>query len=87
MKVVVAGGAGLIGSHLCARLLREDHSVWCVDNLLTGSERNIESLQGNARFRFLRHDVTRPLDLGIKVDAIFQLASPASPVGYWTHQF
>lgn len=87
MKVVVAGGAGLIGSHLCARLLQEDHNVWCVDNLLTGSERNIESLKANARFHFITHDVTQPLDLGTKVDAIFHLASPASPVGYWTHPF
>lgn len=87
MKVVVAGGAGLIGSHLCARLLQEDHVVWCVDNLLTGSERNIESLTSNANFHFIQHDVTLPLELGTKVDAIFQLASPASPVGYWTHPF
>lgn len=87
MKVVVAGGAGLIGSHLCARLLQEDHFVWCVDNLLTGSVRNIESLKSNVNFSFVQHDVTRPLDLGSKVDAIFQLASAASPVGYWTHPF
>ena len=87
MKVVVAGGAGLIGSHLCARLLQDDHVVWCVDNLLTGDERNIETLKSSANFHFLRHDVTRPLDLGTKVDAVFHLASPASPVGYWTHPF
>lgn len=87
MKVVVAGGAGLIGSHLCARLLQDNHEVWCVDNLLTGSESTIESLKSSANFRFVQHDVTQPLDLGVKVDAIFQLASPASPVGYWTHPF
>lgn len=87
MKVVVAGGAGLIGSHLCARLLRDDHTVWCVDNLLTGSQRNIESLKSNAHFHFIEHDVTLPLELGTTIDAVFQLASPASPVGYWTHPF
>ena len=87
MKVVVAGGAGLIGSHLCTRVLQENHEVWCVDNLLTGSERNIQSLKGNANFHFVQHDVTHPLELGTKVDAIFHLASPASPVGYWTHPF
>lgn len=89
MKVVVTGGAGLIGSHLCARLLQEDHEVWCIDNLLTGSERNIGSLKGHAGFHFLERDVTQPLDLqlDVPVDAVFHLASPASPVGYWTYPF
>lgn len=89
MKVVVTGGAGLIGSHLCARLLQEDHEVWCIDNLLTGSERNIGSLKGHAGFHFLERDVTQPLDLTLDapVDAVFHLASPASPVGYWTYPF
>jgi nucleoside-diphosphate-sugar epimerase len=68
-------------------LLQEGHDVWCVDNLLTGSERNIESLISNANFHFIQHDVTQSLSLGAKVDAIFHLASPASPVGYWTHPF
>ncbi len=85
MKVLVAGGAGFVGSNLCTRLLREGHTVICVDNLLTGSMRNIESLQSNAAFTFLQHDVTEPFDL--EVDAIFQLASPASPVGYWSYPF
>lgn len=85
MKVLVAGGAGFIGSHLCARLLNEGHDVVCADSLLTGSERNIASLREQARFTFLRHDVTQPLD--VTVDAIFQLASPASPVGYWMYPF
>ncbi len=100
MKVLVAGGAGFIGSHLCARLLREGHTVVCVDNLLTGAERNISPLQTDSRFTFLRRDVTEPLDLDsldsldsfegsprFAPDAIFQLASPASPVGYWNHPF
>jgi nucleoside-diphosphate-sugar epimerase len=85
LKALVTGGAGFIGSHLCARLLRDDYEVVCADNLLTGRERNIEPLRDNPRFTFLRHDVTEPLD--IVVDAIFHLASPASPVGYWTYPF
>ncbi|HZC06042.1 MAG TPA: UDP-glucuronic acid decarboxylase family protein [Ktedonobacterales bacterium] len=93
MKVLVAGGAGFIGSHLCARLLREGHTVICVDNLLTGAERNIAPLQASgadAHFTFLRRDITDALD-GLRelddVDAIFQMASPASPIGYWNHPF
>lgn len=85
MRVLVAGGAGFIGSHLCARLLREEHTVICVDNLLTGAERNIAAHLANERFSFVRHDITEPFD--IEADAIFQLASPASPVGYWTYPF
>ncbi len=85
LKALVTGGAGFIGSHLCARLLRDDYEVVCADNLLTGRERNIEPLRDDPRFTFLRHDVTEPLD--VAVDAIFHLASPASPVGYWTYPF
>ena len=85
LRVLVAGGAGFIGSHLCARLLREEHTVVCVDNLLTGVERNITELLAAERFSFVRHDITEPFD--IEADAIFQLASPASPVGYWTYPF
>jgi nucleoside-diphosphate-sugar epimerase len=85
LKALVTGGAGFIGSHLCARLLRDGHEVICADNLLTGRERNIEALRDDARFTFLRHDVTEPLD--VAVDVIFHLASPASPVGYWTYPF
>jgi nucleoside-diphosphate-sugar epimerase len=85
LKALVTGGAGFIGSHLCARLLRDGHDVISADNLLTGRERNIEPLRDNPRFTFLRHDVTEPLDAS--VDAIFHLASPASPVGYWTYPF
>jgi nucleoside-diphosphate-sugar epimerase len=80
LKIVVTGGAGLIGSHLCARLLEDGHSVLCVDNLLTGSEKNIESLRNNSRFTFLRHDITQPFNF--EAEAIYHLASPASPVGY-----
>jgi len=80
LKILVTGGAGFIGSHLCARLLEEGHEVLCVDNLITGSEQNIEPLRDNPRFTFLKHDVTRPFSF--KAEAIFHLASPASPVGY-----
>ncbi len=83
MKIVVTGGAGFIGSHLCTRLLDEGHSVLCVDNLITGSERNIAPLRGHANFSYIHHDVTQPFEF--EADAIFHLASPASPVGYMTH--
>jgi nucleoside-diphosphate-sugar epimerase len=80
LKVVVTGGAGFIGSHLCTRLLEEGHSVLCVDNLITGSKANIEPLLNNPQFAFLLHDVTKPFSF--EADAIFHLASPASPIGY-----
>jgi nucleoside-diphosphate-sugar epimerase len=83
LKILVTGGAGFIGSHLCTRLLHEGHSVLCVDNLLTGSTFNIEPLRNHPRFTFLQHDVTVPFHF--EADAIFHLASPASPVGYMEH--
>jgi nucleoside-diphosphate-sugar epimerase len=83
LKIVVTGGAGFIGSHLCTRLLDEGHSVLCVDNLITGSERNIAPLRNHANFSYVCHDVTQPFEF--EADAIFHLASPASPVGYMTH--
>jgi nucleoside-diphosphate-sugar epimerase len=83
LKTVVTGGAGFIGSNLCARLLEDGHSVLCIDNLLTGSEQNIDSLRYNPRFTFLQHDVTQPFNF--EAEAIFHLASPASPVGYMEH--
>jgi len=83
LKIVVTGGAGFIGSHLCARLLEDGHRVLCVDNLLTGTEQNIETLRNNSRFTFLQHDVTQPFNF--EAEAIFHLASPASPVGYMEH--
>ncbi|MBX5457070.1 MAG: SDR family oxidoreductase [Thermogemmatispora sp.] len=83
MRVVVTGGAGFIGSHLCKRLLEAGHHVLCVDNLITGSERNIAELRHYPRFTFLYHDVTQPF--AFEAEAIFHLASPASPVGYMEH--
>ena len=83
MKIVVTGGAGFIGSNLCARLLKEGHSVLCIDNLITGTTDNIASIRNHPHFTFFEHDVTQPLQF--QADAIFHLASPASPVGYMQH--
>ena len=79
-KILVTGGAGFIGSHLCRRLLTEGHDVLCVDNFFTGSKGNIIDLFDNRRFEFLRHDVTFPLY--VEVDQIYNLACPASPIHY-----
>ncbi len=79
-RVLVTGGAGFIGSHLCARLLAEGHQVLCVDNYFTGSRDNIAPLLPHPRFEALRHDVTFPLF--VEVDEIYNLACPASPVHY-----
>ncbi|MCC7096495.1 MAG: SDR family oxidoreductase [Thermomonas sp.] len=79
-RVLVTGGAGFLGSHLIDRLLERGDEVICVDNLFTGSKRNIEHLHGHPRFEFVRHDVTFPLYL--EADAIFNLACPASPIHY-----
>ncbi len=78
-KVLVAGGAGFIGSHLCERLLAENYEVICVDNLITGSEENLRTLQNNKNFSFLKHNVILPLPENISAEIIFHLASPASP--------
>lgn len=79
-RVLVSGGAGFIGSHLCERLLGMDHDVLCVDNYFTGTRANIAGLMQDRRFEAMRHDVTFPLY--VEVDRIFNLACPASPVHY-----
>lgn len=79
MKVLVAGGAGFIGSHLCERLLKEKSEVVCVDNFLTGFKENIQHLLSHKDFTLLEHDVTKPLPKEMRVDVVFHLASPASP--------
>ncbi len=79
-RVLVTGGAGFLGSHLCDRLLRDGHDVLCVDNFFTGSKRNVAHLLAEPYFELLRHDVTFPLY--VEVDRIFNLACPASPVHY-----
>ena len=80
MRILVTGAAGFLGSHLVDRLLRDGHEVLGVDNLFTGSKRNLEHLHGNPRFEFMRHDITFPLY--VEVDGIYNLASPASPIHY-----
>src|SRR6186713_3122604 len=79
-RILVTGGAGFLGSHLCDRLLAQGHEVLCVDNLFTGTKRNIDHLHSNPRFEFMRHDVTFPLY--VEVDEIWNLACPASPIHY-----
>jgi dTDP-glucose 4,6-dehydratase len=81
MKVLVTGGAGFLGSHLCDLLLSKQYEVICADNLITGSAGNISHIK-NEKFSYIRHDVTKPLYLEEKIDFIFHLASPASPIDY-----
>lgn len=80
MRILVTGGAGFIGSHLCERLLLDGHEVVCLDNFFTGSKENILPLMGNPRFELIRHDITQPILL--EVERVFNLACPASPVHY-----
>ena len=80
MRILVTGGAGFIGSHLCERLVSAGHDVICVDNFFTGNKDNVADLLGNRRFELLRHDVIEPILL--EVDRIYNLACPASPVHY-----
>lgn len=80
MRILVTGGAGFIGSHLCERLLKEGHEVICLDNFLTGRRQNVQHLFDNRSFELLRHDVIEPILL--EVDQIYNLACPASPIHY-----
>lgn len=79
-KILVTGGAGFVGSHLCRRLLNDGHEVLCVDNLFTGNKDNILDLLDHKKFEFMRHDVTFPLY--VEVNEIYNLACPASPIHY-----
>jgi UDP-glucuronate decarboxylase len=79
-RILVTGGAGFLGSHLCARLLKDGHDVICADNFFTGSKDNVISLINNPHFEIMRHDVTFPLY--VEVDEIYNLACPASPIHY-----
>jgi len=79
-KILVTGGGGFLGSHLCERLLNEGHEVICLDNFFTGTKQNILHLMANPRFELMRHDVTLPLF--IEIDEIYNLACPASPIHY-----
>jgi UDP-glucuronate decarboxylase len=80
LRILVTGGAGFLGSHLCERLVREGHDVICLDNYFTGSKKNVEHLMDYRNFELLRHDVTFPVF--VEVDQIYNLACPASPVHY-----
>jgi dTDP-glucose 4,6-dehydratase len=82
MRLVITGGAGFLGSHLCDRLLQDGHEVICLDNLVTGSIDNIAHLMGCGRFRFLKHDVTEYIFLEEPIDGVLHFASPASPRDY-----
>ena len=79
-RILVTGGAGFIGSHLCERLWREGHDVLCVDNFYTGSKLNLTAMLGHPRFEVMRHDICQPLN--VEVDQIYNLACPASPIHY-----
>ncbi len=79
-RILVTGGAGFIGSHLCERLLTAGHDVLCLDNEFTGSKRNVEKLLAHPRFEFIRHDVVQPILL--EAERVFHLACPASPIHY-----
>ena len=79
-RILVTGGAGFLGSHLCDRLIEQGNYVICIDNLFTGSKDNIRHLMGNPYFEFIRHDVTEPIY--VEVDQIYNLACPASPIHY-----
>ena len=82
MRILVTGGAGFLGSHLCDYLLAKKHEVICIDNLITGNIENISHLSGNQNFHFIKHDVTEYIFIPGPLDAILHFASPASPVDY-----
>lgn len=86
MRIVITGGAGFVGSHLCERFLSEGHEVVCVDNFITGTSTNLDHLRQNrdwaTHFTFIRHDISHPLEIDGPVDGILHFASPASPVDY-----
>jgi dTDP-glucose 4,6-dehydratase len=81
MKSIVTGGAGFVGSHICDLLLEKGHEIICIDNLVTGTTRNIEHIRSE-HFTYIEHDITKPIYFGDKIEYIFHLASPASPIDY-----
>lgn len=85
MRILITGGAGFLGSHLCDRFLAEGHTVIAMDNLITGTTRNIEHLAGHDRFLFIKHDVTNYIYVEGNLDAVLHFASPASPIDYLTY--
>lgn len=84
MRVLITGGAGFLGSHLCDKFLAEGHTVIAMDNLITGTTQNIEHLAGHDRFLFIKHDVTNYIYVEGELDAVLHFASPASPIDYLT---
>ncbi|OGH59433.1 MAG: NAD-dependent dehydratase [Candidatus Magasanikbacteria bacterium RIFCSPHIGHO2_01_FULL_33_34] len=82
MNILITGGAGFIGSHLCEKLLADNNRIFCVDNLFTGSYDNIRHLESNQNFKFIEHDIIEPLFLDEKIDQVYNLACPASPIHY-----
>lgn len=82
MRILVTGGAGFIGSHLCERLFQDGHDIICMDSLITGNSKNIEHLLSSSNFKFIQHDVTKHIDIEGRVDYVLHFASPASPVDY-----
>ena len=82
MRAIVTGGAGFLGSHLCDRLIDRGWDVLSIDNLVTGSEKNLTHLLGHPRFQMRRHDVSRHIEVPGSVDYVLHFASPASPMDY-----
>lgn len=82
MRILITGGAGFLGSHLCDRFLAEGHTVIAMDNLITGNTRNIAHLAGNPNFSFIKHDITNYIYISGQIDAVLHFASPASPIDY-----
>ena len=82
MKILITGGAGFIGSHLCDRLIKEGHSIICFDNLITGTMDNISHLMDNPNFKFIKHDVSNYINIDEDIDYVLHFASPASPIDY-----
>lgn len=85
MNILITGGAGFLGSHLCCRLLKDGHRVICIDNLITGSLFNIKDIINKENFKFIKHDITKPIEIKIKLDWVMHFASPASPKDYLEH--
>ena len=85
MRVLITGGAGFLGSHLCDYFIAKGHEVIVMDNLLTGDLKNIEHLFGNSKFKFIKQDVTNFIHVPGKLDAVLHFASPASPFDYLEH--
>jgi len=85
MRILITGGAGFLGSHLCDYFIAKGHSVIAMDNLITGNIKNIEHLFGNDKFQFIKHDVTNFIHVPGKIDAVLHFASPASPIDYLEH--